>query len=415
MTADSGLLSPELVRCPYPFYDSLRENSPVVEIPDLGFLVTRYDLVKEVVLNPEVYSSAYTTGFGAVALSLNEIPESASQILARGDSGTKALLWADDPAHRRQRQLVGQAFGPRRVKQLSESIRQVGTELIDGFVARGEVELLTEFAVPLPLMVIADALGVGRDDLDKFDRWSRAIIKPVGQYIPEDEYIELAHQYLEFQQYFGEQIERRKRDASYDDLLSDLVRAEADGEAPLTRSELYDTIVQIIVAGNETTANAIVMGMAMLLEQPELLARLRAEPELCARFADEVLRLESPVQGLPRLVTRDTELAGVAIPKGSRVIVMFGAANRDAGTFGCPAQVDLDRSNGKAHLAFSWGIHLCVGSNLAREEMRIAFELLLDRLADIKVADGHEPSYKPSLMLRGVDDLPLTFRAAGSA
>lgn len=411
MSAAPGLLDPELVRCPYPFYDSLRDNAPVVEIPNLGFLVTRYDLVKEVVLNPGLYSSAYTTGFGAIALSLNEIPESAREILAKGDSGTKALLWADDPAHRRQRQLVGQAFGPRRVKQLSESIRQVGTELLERFVDRGVVELLTEFAVPLPLMVIADALGVSRDDLDKFDRWSRAIIKPVGQYIPEDEYIQLAHQYIEFQQYFGEQIERRKREP-FDDLLSDLVRAEADGEAPLTRSELFDTIVQIIVAGNETTANAIVMGVAMLLQQPELLQRLRDDPSLCAPFADEVLRLESPVQGLPRLVTEDTELAGVAIPKGSRVIVMFGAANRDSQTFGCPAEVDLDRSNGKAHLAFSWGIHLCVGSNLAREEMRIAFELLLSRLTDIKVADGHEPSYKPSLMLRGVDDLPLTFTAA---
>jgi cytochrome P450 len=411
MTADPGLLDPNLVRCPYPFYDSLRENAPVVEIPDLGFLVTRYDLVKEVVLNPEVYSSAYTTGFGAIALSLNEIPESAVEILAKGDSGTKALLWADDPAHRRQRQLVGQAFGPSRVKQLSEAIRKIGTELLDGFVGRGHVELLGEFAVPLPLMVIADALGVGRDDLDKFERWSQAIIKPVGQYIPEGEYVELAHKYIEFQEYFGAQFEKRKQ-GEYDDLLSDLVRAEADGEAPLTRSELYDTIVQIIVAGNETTANAIVMGMAMLLEQPELLRKLRDDPSLCSVFADEVLRLESPVQGLPRLVKEDTELGGVAIPRGSRVIVMFGAANRDAETFGCPAEVDLKRPNGKAHLAFSWGIHLCVGSNLAREEMRIAFELLLSRLTDIKVADGHEPRYKPSLMLRGVDDLPLTFTAA---
>ncbi|MBA3741832.1 cytochrome P450 [Sporichthya sp.] len=411
MTANPGLLDPQLVQCPYPFYDTLRENSPVVEVPELGFLVTRYDLVKEVVLNPEVYSSAYSTGFAAVGLSLNEIPESAAEILAKGDSGTKALLWADNPAHGRQRRLVGQAFGPKRVKQLSESIRAIGTELLDGIVDRGEVELLTEFAVPLPLMVIADALGVGRDDLDRFDRWSRAIIKPVGQLVPEDEYIELAHQYIEFQNYFAEQIDARKIEPR-DDLLSDLVQAESAGENPLTRSELYDVIVQIIVAGNETTANAIVMGMGMLLERPELLAKLRAEPALCAPFADEVLRLESPVQGLPRLVLSDTELGGVPIPKGSKVIVMFGAANRDAKAFACPADIDLERKNLKGHLAFSWGMHLCLGSSLAREEMRIAFELLLTRLADIRVAEGHEPTYKPSLMLRGVDELPLTFTKA---
>jgi cytochrome P450 len=410
MTAESGLLDPSLVQCPYPFYDALRKDAPVTEVPDIGFLVTRYDLVKQVVLNPGLYSSAYTTGFGAVGLSLNEIPASATKILEQGDSGIKALLWADDPAHRRQRQLVSQAFGPRRIKQLSENIRAVGTELIDGFIDNGKVELLTEFAVPLPLMVIADALGVGREDLDKFDRWSRAVIKPVGQIVPDNEYDELAHQYIEFQRYFAEQFESRKQNPQ-DDLLTDLVSAEAAGEDPLTRSELFDVIVQIIVAGNETTANAIVMGMTMLLQRPDLRDRLRQDPTLCAPFAEEVLRLESPVQGLPRLATKDTELGGVAIPKGSKIIVMFGAANRDPETFTCPAEIDLERGNLKSHLAFSWGIHLCIGSNLAREEMRIAFDLLLNRLADIRVADGHTESYKPSLMLRGVDELPLTFTA----
>jgi cytochrome P450 len=408
MTADSGLLDPALVQCPYPFYDQLRADAPVTEVPGLGFLVTRYDLVKEVVLNPAVYSSAYTTGFGAVGLSLNPIPDSATKILEQGDGGTKALLWADDPAHRRQRQLVGQAFGPRRVKQLSESIRTVGNELLDALVDRGQMELLTDFAVPLPLMVIADALGVDRADLDKFDRWSRAIIRPVGQMVPDDEYEALAHEYIAFQRYFAAQFEDRKA-SPRDDLLTDLVSAEASGEDPLSRSELFDVIVQIIVAGNETTANAIVMGMSMLLERPELLSKLQANPELCGPFAEEVLRLESPVQGLPRLTTQDTELGGVAIPKGSKVIVMFGAANRDAEAFECPAEIDLNRPNLKSHFAFSWGIHLCVGSNLAREEMRIAFELLLNRLDDIRIAEGHQATYKPSLMLRGVDALPLTF------
>jgi len=402
------LNDPEVIECPFGLYSLILENEPVVDIPGVGVLVTRHEDIQEVTRHPELYSSAYSTGFASTGLSINPRPPLVDEILAQGYPEVQALIFTDDPVHRRHRGLVSQGFTPRRVEQMSDTVRAIATELIDRFAGRGSVELFTEFATPLPLTVISDALGVPRRDAAIFKGWSDAVMALVGRLVPDDEYMAVAQQLLDFQRYFAVLIDERAADPR-DDLLTDLVKAEMEGEHPLSKSELLNIITQLLVAGNETTANALCAGMLLLMEQPELRARVTAEPALIPNLVEEVLRLESPIQGFPRMATEDTELGGVKIAKGSRVILMYGAGNRDAREFACPDQVDLDRSNLRSHLAFSHGPHHCMGAALARAELRISFELLLGRLPNLRPAVGFVAEHKPSLMVRGLKELQLAF------
>ena len=402
------LNDPEVIECPFGLYTLMLENEPVVDIPGVGVLVTRHGHIQEVTRHPELYSSAYSTGFASTGLSINPRPPMVDDVLAQGYPEVQALIFTDDPVHRRHRGLVSQAFTPRRVEQLSDTVRAIAMDLIDRFAGHGSLELFTEFATPLPLTVISDALGVPRSDGPLFKGWSDAVMALIGRLVPDDEYVAVAHQLVDFQRYFAALIDERHADPR-DDLLTDLVKAELEGEHPLSKSELLNIIAQLLVAGNETTANALCSGMRLLLEEPVLRSRVTANPALIPNLIEEVLRLESPVQGFPRMATADTELGGVKIPKGSRVILMYGAGNRDEREFASPGEVDLERPNLRSHLAFSHGPHHCMGAALARAELRLSFELLLGRLPNLRLADGFVPEHKPSLMVRGLKELHLAF------
>jgi cytochrome P450 len=290
-------------------------------------------------------------------------------------------------------------------------VRAVGEELIEPFANRGTVELRTEYASALPMTVVAESLGVPRDDLAEFKRWSDGAHSLIGAEIPEERYVAIAESFLDFQRYFSARITERRAHPA-EDLLSDLVHAEEDDEHPLTEPELLNIIMQILIAGNETTASTLCAGMHVLAVQPDLADRLRADPTQIPAFVEELLRTESPIQGLPRVVLKDTELHGVALPEGATVIPLYGAANRDPDRFPAPTDIDVGRERISQHLAFSQGIHHCLGSTLARSELRISLELLLTRLHDIRLAPDHEPEHLPSLMVRGLKDLHLTFSAA---
>lgn len=405
------LNDPAVIACPYPFYDLMRDTRPVAEIPGIGYVVTSYKDVLTIVTSPEVYSSAFGAGFATTGLSLNPRPRSVDAILARGVPEVPVLTQIAGPTHRRHRRLVSQAFSARRVKQMEGVVAANGEELLGRFAARGSVELRAEFASALPMAVVAEALGVPRDDLDMFKRWSDGAHSLIGVEVPEARYVEIAEDLLGFQRYFSERIAER-RSAPRDDLLSDLVHAEEDDDAPLTEPELLNIIMQLLIAGNETTASTLCAGLLILARQPELADRLRAEPDAVPRFVEELLRVESPIQGLPRVTLVDTELHGVALPRGSTVIPLYGAGNRDPQRYPEPAEIRLERERIGAHLAFSQGAHHCLGSTLARAELRISLELLLGRLRDIRLSPGHEPELLPSLMVRGLKELHLDFEPA---
>jgi cytochrome P450 len=411
-------LDADAVRCPYPHYDAMRAEHPVAYIPAIEcWLVTRYADIVHIARNPQTFSSIMPTGpvlnrqqGDAIGALLADEPELAARMSAmRG--GVRVLLSADPPDHVRQRKLVNRAFTPPKVKELEPRIRAVAEALVDGFAPRGEVELVSEFGVPLPLTIIAEALGVADDDLPRFKRWSDDFVALIGNHdIGRDELRDVLKSQFEFFEYFGARITERRAEPR-PDMISDLVAATID-EHPLSDEEILAMLNQFLVAGNETTTKLIASAMRLLLEQPDELARLRDDPARIPAFIEEALRLEPPVQGLYRTAVVDTEVGGIAIKAGDHLLLAYAAGNRDEDRFACPADIDPERPGLMSHLAFGHGEHFCLGAALARSEGRIALEVLLERLDDLRPADGVDLAaldYEPSYVLHGLKRLPIAF------
>lgn len=403
---DYDMLDPALLEAPWGYYRALRREAPVHRDPRTGLVqVSTHELVLRALRQPDVFSNR----FGAALAGRANAPDGVREVAKRGWPPVDTMLTADPPAHTRFRGLVNKAFTPRRVTKLEPRIREVATALIDAFAPRGRVELLSEFSVPLPLTIIADQLGVPREDLPRFKRWSDGFVAQLSQLASPEARVEAAELIVEFQHYFARTLEARRAEPR-DDILSDLVHARLEGERPLDTAESLSILQQLLVAGNETTASAIAEGIWLLVRHPDQLALVREAPEeRIPGLVEEVLRLATPTQNMFRVVTRDTELGGVALPKGQVVLLRFAAANRDGGVFPDPDRFDVTRPNAGDHLAFGHGIHFCVGAALARREMRVAFELLLGRLHAIRLAPGRPVAHKPNALLRGLRELHLEF------
>lgn len=317
---DEVLVSPEILGCPYDYYRRVRDEAPVHRTP-LGFwLVSRYDDVLAVVRDTERFSSGARPGVQ---------PSPSKELLdlqAAGYPAVDTLLSNDPPSHTQFRALVNKAFTPKRVAQLEGEIRTIANDLIDAFIGSGgsdgrrQVELVSRFAVGVPLTVIADALGVDRADMPDFKRWSDDAVAPLSGLLTDEQMVQSARSHLEFQQYMAARCEERRAEPR-NDLLSDLVQARFDsgeraGEA-LNMAELLSVINQLLVAGNETTTKLIATGMQMLIEHPEQLDAVRADPELLVNLVEESLRIEAPVQMLPRVTKTDVTIGGVGVPRGS--------------------------------------------------------------------------------------------------
>ena len=406
-----NMVSPEVLECPYPYYQRVREEAPVHQTP-LGFwAVSRYEDVLSVVRNPEMFSSlAQSNSF------VTTPPPEVIEIAKEGYPRVNTLLSNDPPSHTQFRNLVNKAFLPKRVAQLEDSIRKITNDLIDAFINDGKVDLVEQFAVGVPLTVIADALGVDRADMPKFKKWSDDSVAPLSGMLTPERQIECAHSRIEFQNYMVDRVHEREANLR-DDLLSDLVQARFDsgeraGEG-MTMAEMLDVIAQLLVAGNETTTKLIAAATLMLIENPEQMAKVRADHSLIPNLVEEALRMEAPVQMLPRFTKENVEVGGVAIPKGSVVMVMYGCANRDGAKYPNPDMFDIERDNARTQMAFGQGPHFCVGAALARSEARIAFELLLSRLNNIALASVETPTHRElSMTLRGLTNLHLTFTPA---
>jgi cytochrome P450 len=422
-TPDAGLtrlfhLEPDLLRCPHALFEQLRTEQPVTFAPEIEcWVVSRFDDIVHVARRPDVFSSMRPTGpvlarqqrraFEELAA---EDPELAA-VLTRVTGRTRVLLNADPPDHARQRKLVNRAFTPPKVKSIEPRIRLLAHRLVDAFADRGEAELVQEYGVLLPLTIIAECLGVADGDLPMFQRWSDDFVASIGNHdLTKEQFRSLVQSQHEFFDYFIEKIAARRAEPR-DDLITDVVHATLDDE-PLTDHEILWMFNQFLVAGNETTTKLLASAMRVLLAQPELMARLRADPTLLAGFVEEVLRLESPVQGLFRTAVTDTEIGGVPITAGDHVLLLFAAGNRDDAKFPDPDDLDPCRANAMQNLAFGHGEHYCLGSALARAEARIGLEVLLERLDDIRPAPGVDLElleYEPSYILHGLRRLPIVF------
>ena len=316
------------------------------------------------------------------------------------DREFRSMLFHDPPDHTRLRSLVSRAFTPRSVAELEPRIRRVVQELLDDMEGRDRFDLISDFAFPLPVTVIAEMLGVPAQDIDRFRDWSNDIALTVEPTLDDEQTRRMEESFQELLDYFEDIIERRLREPQ-DDMITALLNVEAEGDR-LSRGELLATLTLLLVAGNETTRNFIGNGMLALLKHPDQLQRLRDNPDMLDSALDEILRYDSPVQIDQRTVYEDVEIRGHRIRAGQRVINAIGAANRDPEVFANPDKLDIGRRE-KSHLSFGRGIHYCLGSPLAMMEGRIAFSSLLDRFPSMELES--EPEFREQIVLRGVEDL----------
>jgi cytochrome P450 len=409
LSSNPSLTDPEIMQNPFPFYQWAHANSPIVEIPGAGFrVVMSYALCSEAGGRPEDFSNAFA---GALSGARAE-DQQVSAILEKGWPQMNTLLTADPPVHTRFRKLVNLAFSMPRVNALEAGIREKIVGLIEGFIDKGECEFVDEFCVPLPVQVICEQLGFDPSWHSDVKRWSDAFADRLGHMISLEREMECAHEIVEFQKAIKIKIDERRATPT-DDLLSAVVNATQEGEAPLTDAEIMSIAQQLMVAGNETTTHAIAGAIVHFSNNPDQAAKLRADPGLIPNAVEEVLRLDTPTAGMWRVVMRDCEVGGHAFKKDEMIILRYAAANRDPAQYPDPDKFDVERKNARTHMAFGKGIHMCVGNMLSRKEMTVAFQEILNRMDDIRLVKGTKLEVAPNMMLRGYKSVPITFRKRG--
>ena len=405
--SEQSLLDPATSSDPYAFYAWLHDQCPVYQMPETGaWLVTRYDDLRRVLKDHETFSSDVRVS------TLGSHADLQQQLLrAGGWEHVQTLQRTDPPVHGRYRKLLDRVFTGKRVRALVPRIEEVTDGLLDGFADQGTCDFNVAFAMPMPGIIIAEQLGLAADQIHTFKRWADAMLGASRAAVASEEAVRANVEIeLEAQHYLARVFEARRRDPQ-DDLISALVHAHGEDEAPLSVHELQNLLHQLITGGFETTQSALNHGMWSLIRFPHLQEELRADPSRVKTFVEEVLRWESPVQFLARQTTRAVELSGTKIPAGAMVLVGYGPANRDASKFACPHAFDPQRDNAGAHLAFGSGAHFCVGALLARQEMATAFSRIIERLHEIELAAPlPEPVHHFSLFFMPMREFPIRWR-----
>jgi cytochrome P450 PksS len=398
------LFSPAFKADPYPVYANLRETSPIHRVtPPEGqsfWVITRYADVDAVLRD-----NRFVKNWRSVMTpeQLAKLPE----VSPAFETLSQHMLALDPPDHTRLRTLVSKAFTPRMIEQLRPRIQSIADELLDAVQDKGTMDLIDDYAFPLPITVITDMLGVPIADQDKFRVWSNTIVSGSGTLGsgPSEEQTAAAQAFIDYLRVFFAE----KRANPGDDLTSALIRAEEAGDT-LSEEELYAMIFLLLIAGHETTVNLIGNGMLALLQHPDQMALLRSNPGLIKPAIEELLRYEPPVEtSSGRFASEDIEIGGTLIAKGEIVMVAIAAANCDPEQFANPDMLDITRTP-NPHLAFGKGIHYCLGAPLARLEGEIAINTLLQRMPNLRLNMApEEVKWRPGILLRGLTRLPVAF------
>ena len=392
---------PEVHANPYPMYARLRAEDPVHWSALMeAWVLTRYDDVVAV-LTDSRFSADRRRARNRFA---DEIARREEEFGPFGR--TRTMLTSDPPEHTRLRRLVSKAFTPRMVEGLRPRIQEIVDELLDAVAQNGRMDVIRDLAYPLPVIVIAEMLGVPPEHRDQFKHWSDEIVGVLGGPLVPQEALERSRVAVhELAQYLSGVIAERRQEPR-EDLVSGLIAAEEQGQI-LSEDEMLATAMLLLVAGNETTTNLIGNGMLSLLRNPDEMERLCADPSLVPTAVEELLRYDGPVQATGRVAMEDLEIGGQKVRKGQAVLTVLGAANRDPAQFGEPDELDLDRQPNE-HVAFGDGIHFCLGAPLARAEGQIAFETLLRRFAHPRL-ETDNLQWGGSFILRGLKSLPIVF------
>lgn len=382
----------------YSFYESKRQDNPVFALQEnqghTSWIIMKYDHVKELLKSQSFIKDQ------------NKLFSSSARDHDEGDPNIfgNMMLDVDPPDHTRLRKLVQPSFNPKTIKQLTPRIEQIADDLIEEMKAKGDtVDLIDDYAFPLPIIVISELLGIPAEDRDKFRKWSNTIVAASdgreGDFIKDVE---------AFTQYLTDLFEKRS-DQPEDDLVSRLIQTQEDGES-LSRNELYSMVVLLIIAGHETTVNLIGNTMHALFEHPDQLEIVKADHSLIPGAIEEGLRYYSPVDfSTARWAGEDIEFHGQTIKRGDFVMASISSANRDEEKFDRAEVFDITRER-NAHVAFGFGIHFCLGAPLARLEGKIALEKLLNAFPNLGMdTSTPPPAWRKVFLLRGLDSLPVRF------
>ncbi len=407
----TNMFAPETLLDPFDHYRAVHDADIDAEVVEgMGaYVVYSYALCNEAAGKPEIFSNDFTSLMG------REEDEEINAILAEGWPDEATLLTADAPVHTRNRKLVNLAFSAPRVNAIEEVMREKSIGLIADMANKGGGDFVEDFAIPLPVHMIAGQIGLDKD-AKQVKKWSDAAVDRFSQMVDHERKKECARSLVEYQHYMKGMIDDRRANGG-DDLLTDLVNARVEGETPLTDPEIMSIMQQFMVAGNETTTSTIAGCLLQLIRNPEQMEKAKAaaggrDPKLIGNMVEEALRFETPTAGMWRIVKEDTALGEHEIPAGSVVQLRYAAANRDPAKFENPDVFDIERKNARAHLAFGKGPHMCVGNMLSRKEMLVAFDELLERLDNFQLSDPDGIEVLPNILLRGITKLPISYEVA---
>lgn len=372
---------------PHDAWTWMRANAPVYFDEGNGVWgITRYDDVRAISKNPELFSNA-----GGIRPDQPAMP---------------MMIDMDDPEHWKRRKLVNRGFTPKRVREQGDKIRDVCDWIIDQVCERGECDFVRDIATALPMIMIGDMLGVAPEDRADLLRWSDDMLTALTGHQSEDEILRAATAFGEYNAYAQSVIDRRRAEPA-DDLISLLVHAEVDGDR-LGDEELVQEALLILVGGDETTRHVLSGGMYQLLVHPDQRDALVADRDLLPVAIEEMLRWVTPIKNMCRIATSDTELRGQQIQQGQKLMLFYPSANRDEDVFDDPFRFDIRRTPND-HVAFGFGTHFCLGASLARLELSAMFDRLLDRLPDLALASDGEPAYRAANFVSGYEQMPVRF------
>lgn len=385
---------PEFLKNPYNWYRQIQGQPGLPPDGNGSVMVSRYAEVRAVLADRRFGHNTFWSEEGVAWLEQNPAAE----------IQTHWMLLKNPPDHRRLRRLVENVFTPAKIRALEPRIEALTRELLENLKNKSQFDLMSEFAVPLPVTVIAELLGIPEIDRSSFKGWADALAPTLEMGNISQQQMDHANCAASaMREYLGILAEKRRLEPQ-DDLISALVKNVSDEEATkFSLDELFGTCNLLLIAGHETTTNLIGNGMLALLQNPAQLERLRENPDLCENAIEELLRFDAPVQFTSRVALEDSEVGGVAVLKGSWVTLMLGAANRDPAQFENPDSLELGRE-GVRPLSFGHGIHFCLGAPLARAEARFAFQGLLELGPTLKLGTGGF-IHKPLLTLRGLEHL----------
>jgi len=372
---------------PFPAFAWMRREAPAYFDESCGVWgITRYADVREVSKDPETFSSA-----GGIRPDGDPLP---------------MMIETDAPEHVRRRRLVSEGFTPRRIRESEEGIRVVCDAIIDRICEQGSADFVRDIAAPLPMIVIGDMLGVAPEDREALLRWSDDMVGALGA--PDPTAMDRAAlAAMEYAAYITAVTEQRRRDNQTDDLIGTLVHAQIDGDSLDEATLIYESLL-ILVGGDETTRHVLSGGMYELLTHPDQFAQLAADRAKLPLAVEEMLRWVSPIKNMARTMTRDVELHGETLRKGQKLLLLYPSANRDEAVFDDPETFDIGRTPND-HMAFGFGAHFCLGNRLARMELTVMLDRLLERLPDLALATDDPLPTREANFVSGYEAMPVTF------